>query len=492
MGLRSKSLFGFLWTALGSAGNGLFNFIITVILARLLTPHDFALIEIVTVFILIANIFVESGFSQAIIREKDVSQKDLSSVFYFSVTLSFLLYLLLYGLSPFIASFFHEPKLTLLSKCAFVVIVINSFSIVHVAILNRSLEFKKLSISSLIAVLLSGIIAIVYALMVGGIWALLVNIILYPLFRIVFLSLFSKWHPTLLFSWKSIGKFFVFSSFLLVVEIIDMVITHSISFVIGKSYSKNELGFYSQGKKIDNFIITPVVGAVSRVIYPIISTIKDDNVRFIEGFNTCIMIMAFVLWPLAFFEIITADNLSLFLFGPKWKGTGFFLALFAVFGLFYPIQSICINVLLTKGKSKKYMYLSVVRQMLRVASLIVFFNKGVKVMATAFVLSGTVGSIIIIIFGFMEVGLKNVRFRPLMQLFLPLTGSLCAVGLLNVFLSEIVSIHILFIFQMIFMAISYLGLSFFLKVDALYEIVRIIMNEFPRLKSIYLQISLND
>ena len=136
MGLKSKSLFGFLWTALGSTGNGFFNFLITIILARLLTPHDFALIEIITIFILIANIFVDSGFSQAIIREKDVTQKDLSSVFFFSVTISFILYLLLYVCSPFLAFFFNEPMLISLSRCAFLVIIITSFSLVDVALLN--------------------------------------------------------------------------------------------------------------------------------------------------------------------------------------------------------------------------------------------------------------------------------------------------------------------------------------------------------------------
>lgn len=482
MGLKSKSLFGFLWTALGSAGNGFFNFVITIILARLLTPHDFALIEIVTIFILIANIFVDSGFSQAIIREKDVSQKDLSSVFFFSVTISSILYLLLYVCSPCLAFFFDEPILISLSRCAFVVIIINSFSIVHIAILSRSLDFKKLSISSLIAVLLSGFIAIAYALLFGGIWALLVNLLLYPLFRIVFLCFFSKWHPSFLFSWKSIVKYFKFTSFLLIVEIIDMIITHSISFIIGKRYSKDDLGLYSQGKKIDNYIVTPVVGAISRVIYPVISKIKDDNTRFVEGFNTVIMIMAFVLWPLALFEIVAADNMSYFLFGPKWEGTGSFLAIFAVFGLFYPIQSVCINVLLTKGKSKKYMYLSLIRQSMRIGSLLIFLNQGVKIMAMAFVFSGTLGSMIIIFYGFMEVGINNVKFRPLLQLFVPLVCSLCMVVLLDVLLAKVISINAVFVLQLFLMATVYIGMSILLKVDALYEIWQIVLKEFPRLK----------
>ena len=479
MGLKSKSLFGFLWTALGSAGNGFFNFVITIILARLLTPHDFALIEIITIFILIANIFVDSGFSQAIIREKEVSQEDLSSVFYFSVSVSVVIYIILYFISPFIASFFNEPVLTSLSRCAFVVIIINSFSIIHGAVLNKSLNFKKLSISSLSAVILSGGIAIIYALMFGGIWALLVNVVLYPLFRVAFLWVYAKWHPSLLYSWKSIGKFFKFSSFLLIVEIIDMVMTHSISIVIGKRYSKNELGLYSQGKKIDNYIVTPVVGAISRVTYPIIATIKDENDRFVDGCNTVIMIMAFVLWPLALFEIVTADNMSLFLFGPKWAGTGFFLAIFAFFGLFYPIQAVCINILLSKGKSKKYMYLSIIRQLLRIGSLILFVDYGVRTMALAFVIAGTIGSIIIILYGLFEIGLAKVRYRPLIQLSFPLICSLFVVVLINSLLSKIVTIDMLFISQVISMGVVYLGLSFILKIEALLEITNIVMHEFP-------------
>ncbi len=482
MGLRSKSLLGFFWTALGSAGNGLFNFVITIILARLLTPHDFALIEIVTIFILISNIFVDSGFSQAIIREKYVSQVDLSSVFFFSVIFSFLLFCILYELSPVIASFFQDRMLLPLSRCAFTVIILNSFSIIHVALLSRALEFKKISISSLCAVVISGIIAVVYALTIGDVWALLINLVLYPFFRILFLWISTKWFPSLVFSWKSIKKFFKFSSFLLIVEIVDMIITHSISIIIGKSYSKEELGLYSQGKKIDNYVITPLVGAISRVTYPVISQIKDEQSRFVEGCNSVIKVMAYVMWPIAFFEIITADNLSLFLFGPQWEGTGFYIRLYALWGVFYPLQAVCINVLLSKGKTKQYMYLSFIRQILRVVSLLLFINYGVKYMAMAFILSGILGTIFIILYGLLEIGVSKVLFRTLNQLIFPLLCSIFVISLLDLLLDSILVNNIIFFIQVISMILIYVGLSYVLKVDALSEILTMMRSEISNLK----------
>jgi len=194
------------------------------------------------------------------------------------------------------------------------------------------------------------------------------------------------------------------------------------------------------------------------------------------------MVMAFILWPLALFEIVTADNMSYFLFGSKWEGTGTFLAIFAVFGLFYPIQSVCINVLLANGKSKEYMYLSIIRQSMRMGSLLIFLNQGVKIMTLAFVFSGTLGSIIIIIYGFMEVGIYNVKFLPLLQLFVPLVCSLCMVVFLNVLLSGVISVNTIFVLQLFLMATVYIGMSILLKVDALYEIRQIVLKEFPGLK----------
>ena len=183
-------------------GNGFMSFLVTMILARILMPYHFALVELLLIFLAISNVIVDSGFSQAIIRDDNPSEKDLSSVFYFNIVLSFTIYICLFFAAPYISDYFDAPELKLLSRVVFLVIIFNSFSIIQNATLNRNLNFAAVNKSSVIGSFLAGGISIIMAFTGFGIWALVANMVLLPFFRSIILWNHSKWRPIKSFSIK--------------------------------------------------------------------------------------------------------------------------------------------------------------------------------------------------------------------------------------------------------------------------------------------------
>ena len=202
--LKKKTVSGFIWTSAGMLGNGLMSFLVTMILARMLLPYDFALVQLLAIFLAVSNVIVDSGFSQAIIRDDNPSEKDLSSVFYFNIVLSFSIYTLLFFAAPYISRYFETPELTLLSRVVFLVIVFNSFSIIQNATLNRDLNFAAVNKSSVIGFFLTGIVSIIMAFSGAGIWALVANMVLLPLFKSSLLWYYSSWRPKRAFSIQSV------------------------------------------------------------------------------------------------------------------------------------------------------------------------------------------------------------------------------------------------------------------------------------------------
>jgi O-antigen/teichoic acid export membrane protein len=265
MSLKQKTVSGFIWTAAGMLGNGVVSFLVTMILARILLPYDFALVALLSIFLTISNVIVDSGFSQAIIRDDNPTETDLSSVFYFNIVLSFILYLVLFFAAPAISNYFAAPELVVLSRVVFLVIIFNSFTIIQNATLNRDLNFPLVNKASVIGTFLAGIISVIMAFTGFGVWALVANMILLPFFRAVFLWLYSNWRPKRTFSILSVKRYFAFGGFLMVQGIIDAISTNLVSLIIGRVYTKNDLGYFSQGRRLDGYIVAPFNSIVQKV-----------------------------------------------------------------------------------------------------------------------------------------------------------------------------------------------------------------------------------
>jgi O-antigen/teichoic acid export membrane protein len=394
--LRDKTIGGFLWTGIGTLGNGVVSFLVTMFLARLLTPYDFAVIELLIVFIAVANTFVDSGFSQAIIRDDNPSNIDLSSVFYFNIILSLIIYIVLFFIAPFIAEYFNTPELTVLSRVVFLAIIFNSFTIIQNATLSRSLNFELISKASVAGVFFAGLIAVIMAFTGFGVWAIVANMVLMPLFRSGFLWFLSKWTPIFRFSPLSIKRYFSFGIFLMLQGLLDTIVTNLTSLFIGKVYTKNDLGYYSQGGKFNGYIVTPLAAIVSKVTYPILASIKNESSRLKDGYTRIIGLVIYITLPISLFIFFTAENIIVLFFGNKWQPAGIYLQLFSIFGFFYLIQHVCINIVLVKGKTKTMLFYAILKQAMRLIAILVTFRISVLALAYANIFSSVVASFLYI------------------------------------------------------------------------------------------------
>lgn len=463
MGLKQKTVSGFIWTAAGMLGNGFVSFLVTMILARILLPYDFALVELLLIFLAISNVIVDSGFSQAIIRDDNPSQTDLSSVFYFNIALSFTLYILLFFAAPYISDYFKAPELTLLSRVVFLVIIFNSFSIIQNATLDRNLNFAAVNKSSVIGSFIAGGISIIMAFTGFGIWALVTNMVLLPFFRSILLWYYSNWRPKKSFSIKSVKKYFSFGGFLMVQGIIDAISTNLVSILIGKAYTKNDLGYFSQGRKLDGYIISPFNLIVQKVTYPILSKIKNEGERLKEGYRKIVGVVMFVFIPVMFLTIGASDNMIITLFGSKWAEAGMYLKIAAIGALLFPLQTVCTNIIMIKGKTKIMLSFAFIKHGLRIVLLLSFLKSGVLALAIVFALSTTIGSLLYISLGMRYLKYSIIElFKDLYKTIIASLLGLTLVLILNYLLSDQNTI-LIFALQSIIMAITYLIFSIVLK-----------------------------
>lgn len=366
MNIKQRTIGGFIWASIGNVGFGLINLLVTFILARLLLPSDFGLIELIVVITSISTVFVDSGFSQALIRDKQASLLDISSVFYINITIALLCYLLLFWALPGIAVFFNEPRLTGLGRFCFLSIVFDALSIAQNANFTRQMLFKPIAISNLAGITIAGIVGIVLASQDFGVWALACTITLSSLFRTITLWVISDWCPMWGISWRSIKKYFSFGGFLLLHTLFDKIVLNLEAFVIGKLYTKQQLGYFSQSGKINAYFCHALTNVIVKVTYPALVRLDDSDARLKEGYRKIIGLTTFVVTPLMMFLIFFPDSFIYTFLGKQWLDAAPLLMLWSVFGLFFPVQSICNNIFYVKGLSKQLLYLSVIRQVLKI------------------------------------------------------------------------------------------------------------------------------
>ncbi|MGQ1909305.1 lipopolysaccharide biosynthesis protein [Marinifilum sp. RC60d5] len=408
--LRKESLKGLFWMSLGKVGTGLTSLLVTMVLARILIPEDFALIELLIIFIAVSNVFIDSGFSQAIIRDDNPSQTDLSSVFYLNLGVSIVIYIGLFFTAPLIADFFHAPQLVTLSRVTFLVIIFNSLIIIQNAKLVREFKFPIVSKCAVIGMIGAGVTALILALLGFGVWALAANMIIQPLFKAIALWYFAKWKPSLVFSFQPIKKYFSFGGFLLMQGLLDAIVTNISSMFIGKMYTKKDLGYYSQGRKLDGYIVSPFVSVLEQVTYPITSKLKNDQDKLRESYIEIFQIVIFIFLPTSLFVIFHGDLVVTCLFGDKWIAAGIYLSISSVFDIFFPLQKLATNIIMVKGKTKIMFYLAIVKQVVRLITVVVLAQVSVLALAVGFTVSGIFGGSLYIGFAFKLIKYNIVDF----------------------------------------------------------------------------------
>ena len=360
--LKSKTLTGVLWSFTEMVANQGIQFIIQIILARLLLPEHFGVIGMILVFVAISNSIVDCGFSQALIRDQNTSKEDYSTVFYFNLLIASVMYGVLFISAHAISVFFDEPQLVEIIRILSLVLIINSLGIIQKVILIKNVDFKTLTKVSTIAAIASGTITITFAILGFGVWSLVINIISMQFVQTVFLWIFNRWIPLRTFNVTSFKKFFVFGYKLLLSGLIDTFYNNIFYLIIGRYYSTSQVGYYTNAVKFRDLASQAIAASVQRVSYPVLSAIHEDDERLKSGVRKLIKTSAFINFPLMVGLAAIANPLFVLLLGDKWLPSVLYFQLLCLAGMLYPLHSINLNILQVKGRSDLFLLLEIIKK----------------------------------------------------------------------------------------------------------------------------------
>jgi O-antigen/teichoic acid export membrane protein len=381
--LRARTLNGVNWSLIDIIVNTGISFIVGIILARILSPSEFGIIGMLTVFIAISNSIVDSGFSNALIRKKDAERIDYNTVFFFNVLLGTVLFIILFVCAPAISIFFREPLLLPVTRVMGITLVINSFAIIQRTLLVKKINFKTQAKISLISSLASGIAGITMAFAGLGVWSLVGQLIIKQLLNTILLWFLNTWRPVFEFSGNSFKELFGFGSKLLISGLIDTLYKNIYYLIIGKFYSSSQLGQYTRAEQFNNVFSSTLTSVVQRVSYPVLSSIQDENERLKMAYRRIIKTTMLITFACMMALAAIAKPLILILIGKKWLPAVVFLQIICFAGMLYPLHAINLNILQVKGRSDLFLKLEIIKKIIGVLPIALGIFYGIEVMLWA-------------------------------------------------------------------------------------------------------------
>ena len=381
--LRKQAVRGVGWSFADSMlGQGI-TFIV-----RLLSPDEYGLIGIITIFITVFNSIVDSGFSNALIRKNDATDKDYNTMFLVNMGISVVLFGLMFLCAPFIAQFFARPELTALCRVMGIVVVINALSIVQNTVLTKRLDFKTKTKASFISSIISGVVGIVMAYSGYGVWALVGQQISRQLLNTICLWIFNRWFPNFTFSIVSFREMWKFGWKLLVSAMIDTTWKEIYQVVIGKCYSPATLGLYTRASQFASICSSNLTTIIQRVSYPALSKMQDDRARLKNGYKRVIKITMLVTFTLMLGLGGCAKSLILVLIGEQWLPCVPMLQIVCFSMMFYPLHALNLNMLQVQGRSDLFLKLEIIKKCIAVIPLLLGVFIGIYWMLIGSVIAG--------------------------------------------------------------------------------------------------------
>ncbi len=378
--LKRKTVKGIVWSTLERFSVAGVNFIFGLILARLLMPTDYGAIAMLSIFMAIAQTFIDSGFSNALIRKPDRTETDNATAFYFNIGVGLAAYFSLYLAAPYIAQFYKTSILIPLTRIMGLNLLLNSLCVVQQALLTARIDFKTQAKISLNAAVVSGLVGIGFAYAGYGVWALAIQSVLASVIRTILLWILAKWRPKAKFSKQSFRNLFGYGSKLLASGLLDTIYNNLYTIVIGKRFSVATLGVYSRADQWANFLAINVTGILQRVTFPILSSIQNEDERLRVNYRKFLRVSGFVIFPLMMGLAAIADPLTRFILTDKWADSIPLLRILCFALMLYPIHAINLNLLQVKGRSDLFLRLEIYKKILGVATLCVTIPMGITAM----------------------------------------------------------------------------------------------------------------
>ena len=350
--LKQKAVSGVMWSALQKYSTMFISFISGIILARLLTPYDYGCIGMLMIFVVLAESFIDGGFGSALIQKKQPTQEDYSTIFFWNLGMAALLYAMLYVSAPYIAQFYNIPLLCNVLRVQGIILFIYAFNVVQRNQLQKKMNFKVLSIVTVLTSLIALTVTVVMAYHGFGVWALVAQYMLTALIPALVFWFYVRWRPQLTFSWQSFRELFNFGFYMFLTNLLNQFGHQVQGLLIGRFYNAATMGYYSKANATERLASTSISKVMSQVTYPLYAEMQDDKAALGNAIKKITLTLSYVTFPLMFILLLCAKPLFILLYSERWADSVPYFQVLCIAGLAYSLQSVNYQSVAAIGKSR--------------------------------------------------------------------------------------------------------------------------------------------
>lgn len=467
--LKKDTTNGVFWSLIERFGTQGVQFLVMLVMARLLSPNDYGVVGLLVVFVSIAQAFVDGGFSQALIRKKDRTEIDNSTVFYFNIVVSVVIYLIFYLFAPYVSVFYNMPTLTPFMRVICLSIIINAFGVVQRALFNANIDFKAQAKASLIAIVISGAIGILLALRGFGPWALVWQQLSNLIVNTLFLWIYSEWRPLLAYSWKSFNELFSFGSKLLATSLLNAIYNNIQTIVIGKLYSAKSLGLYSRAAHFADLPSQQFTSVFMRVTFPVLCKVQDDMERLTSVYRRMLRVSAYIVFPLLIGMAAVAHPMIEVFIGKQWIECAYMLQIICFAEMWYPIHAINLDILQVSGRSDLFLKIEIYKKIVSLSLLALSAPFGIIAMCYSNLLSSLICLYINTYYSSKILGISLLS--QLKDLFPTITLAIVMFAIVQIIIFFIPNVFVQLIVGIIVGVVVYVSLSYILRFSELKELI---------------------
>ena len=467
--LEKKAFSGAIWTSFDKMGTMALQFLVNIVLARLLMPSDYGCIGMLAIFVVVSQTIIDGGFGSALIQKKEPTQIDYSTIFYWNILFAFGLYVVLFVISPYVAYFYRMPILCDLLRVMGINLIINSLGIIQINRQRKQLAFKRIALINIFSYILAAVIAVGMAYGGYGVWSLVAMQLLFSLFSVSLFWIVTKWKPSLCFSLDSMKELFRFGGYLLFASIFQEICRNLQGLIIGRRFSSVEMGLYAQAKKLDDVASQALPNIIVQVIFPVYSQIQDDLEQTRQVLRINIRIIGFVTFPLMALLIVIAEPLIEFLYGHKWDAAVPYFQILCVGGMFACLQNVNYYAVAAQGKSNALFAWSLYKWGMLLLLLLVGMFWGINGILWGMVISSL--NIYLVNAALVAKYISYSVWRQFVDI-LPIALITVIVGCSIYVINSYWEFH--FIFQSLLFIVAYLGLAYICRLAVNKDIIKII------------------
>ena len=471
-GLRKQTIISVIWNGIQRFSNQGLQFVVSIILARLLAPTQFGLIAMVNVFTGISYTLIDGGFSTYLIQKKNATSKDFSTSFYLNIGIAIIIYIILFFTAPYFAAFYNEPRVTLIMRVFLLIMVFQSAQIAHYAYLKKNMNFRFISIVNVIAVIISSILGISMAYSGYGIWSLVIPGIISTCMSTIIFWVKSDWKIVKPDNLKTLLGLLKFGSKFTLANLLSRLTLSLYTVAIGRLFSSEILGYYNQANKLQALPVKNMSIVLRTVSFPVFSKLKNDLQALQRAFRKFIVVSSAVLFPILVGLFVTAEAFVEVILTEKWLPMVPYLKILCIAGIFNPLSSYNLNLIVSDGKSGLYLVLEVIRAVLVVAAILLTFQLDIF-----YLLWGQVVAYSIFYSIVSEVGGKNINYGFIKQVrdLAPYFISSIVMGFVVYAASSIgVNLVLELIVSIIFGVITYFLILYIFKLEAINEFLALL------------------